>query len=507
MEFVASDEVRRIKSRLDHPIIDSDGHAIEYLPLVRDILKEQAGEDAVAALDRTTGGAAAMRGLAPEQMRGAGMIRISWWGLPARNTLDRATALLPALLAARVEEMGIDHAILYPTYGLGSAQQEDADLRRADRARVQHVLFGGVPGARRVAHAGRASSRCTRADEAIAELEFATSQLGLKAFMFGGPISRPVPGLDAPLRVARWLDTLGVDSVYDYDPVWAKCVELGVSPTFHTASMGWPTHSSVSSYVYNHIGMFATAGETLARSLFLGGVPPSLPHAPLRVPGRWRRMGGVALRVADLPLGEAQPRRDRSLRPVHARPRAPRRSLRAVRQRGVPRSTRRARRRAPATEPSRRGPGHDRRVRGVGGARAPRTSATPTPTQFHFGCEADDPMTALAFDARRNPLGARLRAIFASDVGHWDVPDVREVLPEAWELVERRARHRGRLPGADVRESGVALGVEQSTPSSRARASRAPLPTNSTWPRQLPGPDTSTHPARSLSATWRGERE
>jgi hypothetical protein len=44
-------------------------------------------------------------------------------------------------------------------------------------------------------------------------------------------------------------------------------------------------------------------------------------------------------------------------------------------------------------------------------------------------------MTALAFDRRRNPLGAQLRAIFASDVGHWDVPDVREVLPEAWELV------------------------------------------------------------------------
>ena len=41
---------------------------------------------------------------------------------------------------------------------------------------------------------------------------------------------------------------------------------------------------------------------------------------------------------------------------------------------------------------------------------------------FHFGCEADDPMTALAFDPRRNPLGARLKALFASDIGHWDVP-------------------------------------------------------------------------------------
>ena len=34
------------------------------------------------------------------------------------------------------------------------------------------------------------------------------------------------------------------------------------------------------------------------------------------------------------------------------------------------------------------------------------------------------------------PGGVRLNAIFASDIGHWDVPDMREVLPEAWELVE-----------------------------------------------------------------------
>ena len=52
---------------------------------------------------------------------------------------------------------------------------------------------------------------------------------------------------------------------------------------------------------------------------------------------------------------------------------------------------------------------------------------------YHFGCEADNPMTALAFDARRR---SRLKALFASDIGHWDVPDIREVLPEAWELVE-----------------------------------------------------------------------
>jgi hypothetical protein len=55
---------------------------------------------------------------------------------------------------------------------------------------------------------------------------------------------------------------------------------------------------------------------------------------------------------------------------------------------------------------------------------------------FYFGCEADDPMNATAFDTRRNPFGARLNAIFSSDIGHWDVPDMREVTHEAYELVD-----------------------------------------------------------------------
>jgi predicted TIM-barrel fold metal-dependent hydrolase len=434
MEFVASDDVRRIKSRLDHPIIDSDGHAIEYLPVVRDILRKQAGEDAAAALDRTTGGAAAMRGLGPAQMRGAGMIRISWWGLPARNTLDRATALLPALLAARIEEMGVDHAILYPTYGLGSAQQEDDDLRRAI-VRAFNTFYSEVFSEHRELLTPVGIIPMHTPDEAIAELEFATSQLGLKAFMFGGPISRPVPGLDAPLRVARWLDTLGVDSVYDYDPVWAKCVELGVSPTFHTASMGWPTHSSVSSYVYNHIGMFATAGETLARSLFLGGVPHRFPT--LRFAFQEGGVAWAASLYASLVAHWEKRNRDAI---GHYDPSTLDRGLLVDLFERYGNDAYRARLDGlddglrPLSLPDEDPAGLDEFA--ASGVESPEDIRDTFTTQFHFGCEADDPMTALAFDTHRNPLGARLRVIFASDVGHWDVPDVREVLPEAWELVE-----------------------------------------------------------------------
>jgi hypothetical protein len=56
--------------------------------------------------------------------------------------------------------------------------------------------------------------------------------------------------------------------------------------------------------------------------------------------------------------------------------------------------------------------------------------------RFFFGCEADDPMTSTAFNTKVNPFGARLHAMFGSDIAHWDVPDMSEVLEESYELVE-----------------------------------------------------------------------
>jgi hypothetical protein len=44
-------------------------------------------------------------------------------------------------------------------------------------------------------------------------------------------------------------------------------------------------------------------------------------------------------------------------------------------------------------------------------------------------------MNAVAF-SNFNPFGAKINAIYSSDIGHFDVPDMRMVLPEAYELVE-----------------------------------------------------------------------
>jgi hypothetical protein len=53
---------------------------------------------------------------------------------------------------------------------------------------------------------------------------------------------------------------------------------------------------------------------------------------------------------------------------------------------------------------------------------------------FYFGCEADDRGVATAF-ASTNPCGTQLGAMFSSDIGHWDVHDPAEVVPECYELL------------------------------------------------------------------------
>ena len=92
MNFVRSDEVARIRAQLDHPVIDGDGHLIEFTPLVRNFLAEIAGEEIAARFDTLQNGSALTRQVPREAKRGLGMTRYAWWGVPTRNTLDRAMA-------------------------------------------------------------------------------------------------------------------------------------------------------------------------------------------------------------------------------------------------------------------------------------------------------------------------------------------------------------------------------------------------------------------------------
>jgi hypothetical protein len=50
MSMNGSTEAGKLRSRLDHPIIDADGHWIEYLPVMREEFRRIGGDAAVEAL-------------------------------------------------------------------------------------------------------------------------------------------------------------------------------------------------------------------------------------------------------------------------------------------------------------------------------------------------------------------------------------------------------------------------------------------------------------------------
>jgi predicted TIM-barrel fold metal-dependent hydrolase len=453
MQFKRSDAVDEIKSRLDHPVIDGDGHLIEYIPIVRDFVVEIAGEEVAKRFDMMVQGSALMRQVPLESKRGLGMTRMAWWGVPTSNTLDRATAMMPRLMYERLDELGLDYALLFPTYGLTVTAISDEELRRAI-ARAFNRYYAECYGEFRDRLEPVAAIPMFTPEEAIEELDHAVGELGLKTAMLAGVIPRPVPGAEE-IRGATWMDTLCHDSEYDYDPVWQRCEELGIAPTFHASGQGWGTRMSRTNYVYNHIGNFATAGEATCRAIFFGGVAKRFPKLRFGF-----LEGGVAWGAnlfSDI-LGHFEKRNREAI--GHYDPKAlDRELLSQLLAEHAPKPVLESLDRLDEALFMLSDSDEDRttldefREAGVGTKEDIRDLFE---KRFFFGCEADDPMNAIAFDRGKIPMQARLNAIFASDIGHWDVPDFREVLPEAWELVEA-----GHLDAADFRaftcDNAVAL--------------------------------------------------
>jgi predicted TIM-barrel fold metal-dependent hydrolase len=433
MNFLPSDKVTQIRERIGHPVIDSDGHLIEYLPLVRDFIAEEAGEDVAKGYDRSVKSALARAANpSPEHRRQLGIHAVGVWGIPARNTLDRATVMLPELHYRRLDELGIDYAVLYPTYGLSVTALANDELRRA-LARAVNRYYAEVYADYRDRLEPVAAIPTFTPGEAIAELDHAVGELGLKTVMFGGTIPRPYE--EAPASPGRWIDTIGHDSQYDYDPVWRRCEELGVAPTFHSGGQGWGTRMSTTNNSYNQVGNFAAADEGTCRSLVFGGVPMRFPRLRFAF-----QEGGVAWAAALL-AGIAAHWEKRNIEAIqHYNPANLDRDLlgRLFEDYGTGGI---AQRRARLDDALVMLSDPDELARDVDMFTESHLTSVDDlldifSNRFFFGCEADDPMNVLAFSSSLNPGGVTLPAVFASDVGHWDVPDMREVLPEAWELVE-----------------------------------------------------------------------
>jgi predicted TIM-barrel fold metal-dependent hydrolase len=423
-----SSEQRAAEIRLDHPIVDGDGHIVESLPIVIDYIRRVAGDDVADRFAGSSPAYASRRApiLTEHHHRPTpGNPITPWWALPA-NALDRATGLLPRLLYERLDEIGIDFTVLYSSVGLACLGHADDAIRQGACRGLNTYLAEMLDGFGDRMTAAAVIPTHTP-DEAIAELEHSVNELGFKAVMLNSFIARPLPERGTG---AQWLDVLALDSIYDYDPVWARCVELGVAVTVHSPSQGLGLRASSSRYMFNHIGNFAASSDAFAKAVFFGGVGhrfPTLHFAFLEcgvswgvqllcdLIDRWHKRGGANIERLD-PGRLDRAEWDRLLSEYGGE----RFADPEIRQATLGQSDN------PPDAID------DFRACGV-------TTPSDIVTQFDrffFGCEADDATISWAFADRVNPLGATLQPMLGSDIGHWDVPDMRDVMPEALELVE-----------------------------------------------------------------------
>jgi predicted TIM-barrel fold metal-dependent hydrolase len=428
----------QVHAKLSHPVIDGDGHWIEYTPVFAENMRKVVG-------DKGADGFLASQRRIPDSLRQTidqrktrGAPMEGYWGRQSTNTRDRATAMMPRMLYDRLGELGIDFGIVYPTAGLGIPRIADDETRR-DVIRGFNIVTAD--------YFAKLSDRLTPAavipmhtpEEAIAELEYVTKQLGSKVCMFGSGIARPIPatkGIDPQVaRHAVFYDQFGLDSDHDYDPVWKKCQELGIAPTFHTGGRGFGLRNNPSNFTYNHIGHFAAAGHAVAKAIFLGGVTRRFPDLNFGfleggvgwgcqlfadLIEHWERRGKKGLEYMD------PTKLDRTLlRQLVDKYGYEDIAAELTRRDGWPAKE----------EDSLDGgvPVHDDYAACEITRKEDWVDLYVKP--FFFGCEADDRMNAVAF-SKFNPFGARINAIYSSDIGHFDVPDMVQVLPEAYELVE-----------------------------------------------------------------------
>jgi predicted TIM-barrel fold metal-dependent hydrolase len=424
-----------VRAQIDHPVIDGDGHTLEYFPALESYLRAEgvdpADEMFVRRESGSLGPARDWYALSPEQRRFERVGRGPWSGAISTSAADIATSVLPGLLYDRLPDLGVDVSIVYPSYGLLFPHFEHGDVRQASCRALNtmnaelYQSYGDrlIPAALIPMHTP---------EEAIEELDHAVATLGFKVIVMAGFVQRPIDSIAAKdpdlARWALWSDTFGHDSAYDYDPVWQRCRELKVSPSFHSGAMGWQNRRSTTSYVFNHIGMLGESNHAVAKSLFLGGVTrrfPDLSFGFLEGGVAW----GASL-LADL-VGHFE-KRSAAILTRHDPEAINYSELSSLYQRyggdwadGAP---------APwAYTPEDLAFFDEFEACGVESIDDIVSRFVPS---FFFGCEADDPMVTTAYNTKANPGGSRLSALFGSDFSHWDVPDMHSVLGETWELVE-----------------------------------------------------------------------
>ena len=427
-----------IHAGLKHPVIDGDGHWLEPVPVFLEYLREVGGAQSVDRMRALWQRTHVWYRSTWSQRQHDRTRRSNWWGVTSK-TLDKATALLPALLNERLPELGIDFALIYPSLGLAFNGVAQDDLRRAAaRAYNKMTIDMFAPYAARFAPVAIIPMHTP--EEAIEELEYAVGKLGYRAIMLKGNQERPIPsaaeGIDAK-KAAWYVDSVALDSALDYDRFWQRCVDLGVAVTQHSGSARWPDRSSISNFTYNHIGHFAASNHAFAKGVFLGGLVRRYPS--LNFGFMEGGVGWACQLCADL-IEHWEKRRPAGLQNPGATNIAEMHQFIArygdarlkANADAIMNSLDFLRPECSVEELAR--PEFVADDFAAAGIESKDDIRAAFSTNFYFGCEADDRTTLWAFDPR---MGFRLRPVFSSDFTHFDVPDFADVIPEAFEMVEK----------------------------------------------------------------------
>jgi predicted TIM-barrel fold metal-dependent hydrolase len=417
-----------LRQKLSHPVVDADAHVLEGEFVLRDFIKLVGGAGMLERFEES------------RQAKRANKHRRMFWAAPSgKYTLDRATAMLPKLYRERLGEAGIDFAVVYTTYGLEVMQMQD-DILRPVLARALNTMYAEMfaPVADRLTPSALIPMHTPQ--EAIAELEHAVTELGFKSITIASEVRRPHEEVlrRAPelARYAPRIHSLCIDSPHDYDPFWARCVELRVAPTAHSGSQQTLRRQSDTNFVYNRLGSFGVGGEHLCRSMFLGGVTRRFPNLNVGF-----LEGGVAWAAALYnDLFEFWEKRNVGWLKENMDPAKLDMDLMVemFQRYGDQHLTADYIRAHPDLYNAKLDEDRSRLDDfALCGAEREEDIYRLFVPNFYFGCEADDRMTAIAFDTRLNHMGAKLKAVFSSDIGHWDVPDMTSVLVDAWKMVSR----------------------------------------------------------------------
>ena len=104
----------KLRTELKHPVIDADGHWLEFGPVVAEAMRKIGGEAATRAMRINGDRVGRALRMTPAERRRENIAQEAFWGAPTKNTRDRATAMMPRLLYERLDEFGIDFAISVP---------------------------------------------------------------------------------------------------------------------------------------------------------------------------------------------------------------------------------------------------------------------------------------------------------------------------------------------------------------------------------------------------------